>query len=108
MPLLVIISRSTEVQHRRIVRIHQLHLIPVAVDLQLARVGGALQSDGVEERSDGPVLVLPRGAGHSRDSLVFWDDALVYWDLGKLSWLFVPLDRVGAGGGEQGHGVEGV
>lgn len=69
-----------------------------------------LESDGVGERADGSVLVLPipcqrgpsvkgdvpSGRSQTGDTLNLWNLALVDWDLTELTWLLVPLDRVGA------------
>jgi hypothetical protein len=66
MTLLDIITGPSQVQHRRVVRVDQPHLKSITNDLQLARVGGSLKGDGVDERSNSTVLVLPAWGGPRR------------------------------------------
>jgi len=63
MTLLDIITGPSQVQHGRVVRVDKPHLESITDDLQLARVGGSLEGDGVDERSNSTVLVLPAGVG---------------------------------------------
>jgi hypothetical protein len=57
--LLDVIARSSQVKNGRVVRVDQPHLETVTNDLQLARVGGSLKGDGVDEATNSTVLVFP-------------------------------------------------
>lgn len=59
MTLLNIVTGPSQVQHGRVVRVDESHLESITNDLQLARVGGSLKGDGVDERSNSTVLVFP-------------------------------------------------
>lgn len=58
--LLVVVSRSSDVQRGGLVWVDQPHVVAIGPDLKLARVGSALQSDGVGERTNGAVVVFPK------------------------------------------------
>lgn len=115
--LLDVITRSSQVQHGRVVRVDEPHLETVTDDLQLARVGSSLQSDGVDKATDGTVLVfpetqhsmrqrrsrcasrrtqldLPGGAGHPGDPQLLGNLALINGHTAELTGLLVPLDRM--------------
>lgn len=57
--LLVVVSRSSNEKGGVVVGVLELELVSVGVDLKLARVGLALEGNGVGELSDGARLVLP-------------------------------------------------
>lgn len=57
--LLVVVSRSSNEKGRVVVWVLELELVSVGVDLKLARVGLALEGNGVGKLSDGARLVLP-------------------------------------------------
>jgi hypothetical protein len=57
--LFVVVSRTADVEGGRLVRVDETHVVPIGPDFKLARVSVALQGDGVGERADGAVLVLP-------------------------------------------------
>lgn len=59
MTLLDVIAGSSQVKNGRVVRVDQPHLETVTDDLQLARVGGSLKGDGVDEATDSTILVFP-------------------------------------------------
>ena len=57
--LLNVVTRSSQVQNGRVVGVDKPHLETVTDNLQLARVGGTLQGDGMDEATNSTVLVLP-------------------------------------------------
>lgn len=60
--LLVVVSGPADEQRRVVVRVLELELEAVGDHLKLARVGLALERDGVRQLANGAVLVLPVGA----------------------------------------------
>lgn len=93
--LLVVISRSSDVEGRRLVRIYQSHVESIGPNLKLTSVSGTLKGDGVGERSNGTILVFPDGRGQSRDSELFGNLGLVDGDLGQFTGSFVVFNRSG-------------
>lgn len=57
--LLVVVSGATDVEGGRVVRVDEAHVESVRPDFKLARIGMALQGDGVSEGADGAVFVFP-------------------------------------------------
>jgi len=98
--LLDVIAGSSQVKNGRVVRVDQPHLETVTDDLQLARVGGSLKGDGVDEATDSTILVFPGGASHSGNPQLFGNLALVNRNSAKLTGSLVPLDRVSLNRGD--------
>lgn len=98
MSLLVVISGSSDVERRSLVRVDKPHVVSIGPDFQLTGVSGTLQSDSVGERSNSAIGVLPNGTGDSRNSLLLGDLALVDGNLGQLTRSLVELDRFGDDG----------
>lgn len=57
--LLVVVSRSSDVQRGGLVWVDQPHVVAIGPDLKLACVGRALESDSVGERANGAIVVFP-------------------------------------------------
>ena len=94
--LLVIIPGPPHKQRRVVVRVHEPELVPVGVNLELARVGGPLEGDRVDQLADSARLVLPRGGRDTGDSVVGGDLGFVDRDLGQLAGGGGVLQGVGA------------
>ena len=79
--LLVVVSRATDEESGRVVRVDKTHVVSIGPDFELTSVCVTLQGDGVGERSDGTVLVLPDRRSQTRDTQLLRDLALIDRDL---------------------------
>ena len=94
--LLEIVSGTTDVQGRGLVRVDESHVVTVRPDFNFTSIRSSLKGNSVSERADGAVLVLPDSRSQTGDSQLGRDLALVNRDLRELSRCLVVLDRSSA------------